>query len=202
MSEKNVWDILNRNLFFIKNAVEKREVKTSDKLDVYDPESRQILLECREPDIGVLTKTARFFGGKHDKGTKFNLVANIPTSKEQVLRIVRGNTTFKFGGAAINIYDQWNSLLGKLKRKHLTFEMEFVFLPEKLGDTFVLQIKNHEILCNGKTVAAFEKHNTDFFKENKFDYAFSINQEVPANSQMRQALLALAFTQHRTLNMV
>jgi len=57
MSEKNVWDILNRNLFFVKNVVAKREAKTSDKFDVYDPESLQILLECREPDIGILTKT-------------------------------------------------------------------------------------------------------------------------------------------------
>ncbi len=40
MSEKNIWDVLNRNLFFVKNAVERLEAKTADKLDVYDPESR------------------------------------------------------------------------------------------------------------------------------------------------------------------
>jgi hypothetical protein len=66
MSEKNVWEILNRNLFFVKNAVARSEAKTSDKLDVYDPESRQVLLECREPDIGILTKIARLCGGRHD----------------------------------------------------------------------------------------------------------------------------------------
>ena len=38
MSEKNIWDILNRNYFLIKNAVEKFEAKTADKLDVYDSE--------------------------------------------------------------------------------------------------------------------------------------------------------------------
>jgi hypothetical protein len=60
VSEKTIGDILNRNLFFVKNAVEKLEAKTADKLDVYDPESRQILLECREPDIGALTKVPGF----------------------------------------------------------------------------------------------------------------------------------------------
>src|ERR1035438_9781314 len=105
MSENNVWNILNRNLFFVKNAVAKREAKTSDKFDVYDPESHQILLECREPDIGVLTKIARLCGGRHDKGTAFNLVASIPGSKEQVLRIAGGNATLSFGSPAVKISD-------------------------------------------------------------------------------------------------
>jgi hypothetical protein len=118
MSENNVWNILNRNLFFVKNAVAKREAKTSDKLDVYDPESRQILLECREPNIGVLTKIARLIGGRHDEGTAFNFVASIPNSKEQVLRIVRGNSTLSLGGPVVKISDQWDSLLGKLKKKN------------------------------------------------------------------------------------
>jgi hypothetical protein len=40
MSDKNVWDILNRNLFFIKNAVATREAKTVDKLPSLFPSSR------------------------------------------------------------------------------------------------------------------------------------------------------------------
>jgi hypothetical protein len=105
MSDNVIWDILNRNLFFIKDAVKRSEAKTADKLDVYDPDSRQLLLECREPDIGMLTKIARLCGGRHDAGTAFNLVAGIPSSKEQVLRIVRGNATLTLGGPAIKISD-------------------------------------------------------------------------------------------------
>jgi len=199
MSEKTIWDILNRNLLFVKNAVKKSEAKTADKLDVYDPESRQILLECREPDIGALTKIARLCGGRHDTGTSFNLVASIPDSKEQVLRIERGNATLTFGGPAIKISDHWDSLLGKLKKKKLTLEIKFTFVPEKQGETLVLQIKGGEILCGDKKVARFLKWNSDFFREKQFNYAFSINQEVPANSQIRQVLLAIAFAQHRII---
>jgi hypothetical protein len=199
MSEKTIWDILNRNLFFVKNAVKRLEAKTADKLDVYDPESRQILLECREPDIGALTKIARLCGGRHDTGTGFNLVASIPGSKEQVLRIARGNATLSFGGPAVKISDRWDSLLGKLKKKKLTLGLKFTFVPEKQGETFILQIKGGEIFCDDKKVAAFSKWNSDFFKENKFDYALSISQEVPANSQIRQVLLAVAFAKHRII---
>jgi hypothetical protein len=199
MSGKNVWDVLNHNLFFVKNAVAKREAKTSDKLDVYDPESRQILLECREPNIGVLTKIARLIGGRHDEGTAFNFVASIPDNKEQVLRIVRGNSTLSFGGPAVKISDQWDSLLGKLKKKNFALGLKFIFIPEKQGETFILEIKGHEIFCNDKKVAGFLRSNSDFFKDGKFDFALSIIPEVPANSQIRQVLLAFALARHRII---
>lgn len=199
MSEKTIGDILNRNLFFVKNAVEKLEAKTADKLDVYDPESRQILLECREPDIGALTKVARLFGGRHDKGTEFNLVASIPGSKEQALRIARGSATLTFGGPTVKISDHWDSLPGKLKKKNFAIGTKFTFFPEKQGESFLLQIKGGEIFCDDKKVAGISKWNSDFFKENKFDCAFSISQEVPANSQIRQVLLAVAFAKHRVI---
>ena len=155
MAEKNIWGVFNRNLFFVKNAVARREAKMADKLDVYDPESRQVLLVCREPNIGILTKMARLIGGRHDKGTKFNLVASIPGNKEQIVRIARGNATLTFGGPAVKIYDQWDSLLGKLEKKKLSLGMKFTFIPDKLGETFVLQIKGGEIFCDDKKVARF-----------------------------------------------
>jgi len=93
MSDAAVWNILYRNLFFVKNAVKASEAKTSDKLDVYDPQTHELLLECREPDIGILVKVARLFGGKHDRGTPFNLVAIVPGSRQQVLRITRDSAS-------------------------------------------------------------------------------------------------------------
>jgi hypothetical protein len=146
-----------------------------------------------------LTKIARLCGGRHDKGTKFNLVASIPGSNKRVLRITRGNATLSFGGPTVNISDHWDSLLGKLKKIKLTLGMKFTFVPEKLGESFILQIKGGEFFCDDKKVARFLKFDSGFCKENKFDYAFSINQEVPANSQLRQVLLAVAFAQHRVI---
>jgi hypothetical protein len=99
----------------------------------------------------------------------------------------------------VKISDRWDSLLGKLKKKKLTLGLKFTFVPEKQGETFILQIKGGEIFCDDKKVAAFSKWNSDFFKENKFDYALSISQEVPANSQIRQVLLAVAFAKHRII---
>jgi hypothetical protein len=199
MPGKNIWEILNRNLFFVKNAVSMREAKTQDKLDVYDPESHEVLLECREPDIGLLTKMARLCGGRNDKGTAFNLVASIPGSNERVLRIARGNATLSFGGPVVKISDDQFSLIGKLKRKNFSLGEKFDFTPENQGESFILQCKSGEIFCNDKKVAAFLKWNSNFFIENKFGYAFSISPEVPASSQMRQVLLAFGMAQHRII---
>src|SRR2546422_701572 len=90
--------------------------KTTLPTIIYDPESRQIILECREPDIGTLTKVARLVGGRHDKGTEFDLVASIPGSKEQALRVARGSATLTFGGPSVRISDHQDALLGKLKK--------------------------------------------------------------------------------------
>jgi hypothetical protein len=77
--------------------------------------------------------------------------------------------------------------------------MKFIFSPEKQGDSFNLEIKGREVFCDDKKVAGFLKWNSDYFREGKFDYAFALSREVPANSQIRQVLLAVAFAQHRII---
>jgi hypothetical protein len=199
MPEKESWEILNRNVFFVKNVVLKREAKTQDKLDVYDPESNAILLECREPDIGVLTKLARLCGGRHDNGTAFNLVAAIPGSNEKVLRIARGSATLSFGGPVVRVSNNQDSLIGKLKRKNFSLGERFDFIAENQGESFILHFKGGEVFCNDKKMALFSRPNSKFFAENKFDYAFLISQEIPPCSPMRQVLLAFGLAQHRII---
>src|SRR5438552_3274273 len=97
-STGTAWDVLNRNLFFVKNAVKASELKTSDKLDLFDPETKTLLLECREPNIGLFTQVARAFGGEHDKGVAFNLVGRLPGSGAQAFRVSRKGTSFTLGG--------------------------------------------------------------------------------------------------------
>ena len=178
------------------------EAKTSDKLDIYDPESRQVMLECREPNIGALTKVARLFGGRHDTGTEFDLVASIPGSPEQVLRAARGSATLSFGGPALKIFDNWNSLIGKLKKKNFALGQKFNFTPEKQGESFLLDFKRQSsggcrIFRGDKMVAKISGCDEAFYKEGKFKYAFYIDDEVPPGSQVRQVLVTFAFALHR-----
>ena len=51
-------DVLNRNLFFVKEHV--GLFKAANNYDIYDPDTGKIIMECREERLGVLTKLFRF----------------------------------------------------------------------------------------------------------------------------------------------
>ncbi|MEQ2009197.1 MAG: hypothetical protein ABMA26_20635 [Limisphaerales bacterium] len=207
MSEQIVWSILNRNLFFIKDAVKASEAKMSDKFDIFDPESRAVVLECREPDISGLVKLARLFGGGHDHGTPFNLVAKHPGSGQQAFRVARGSTSFSFGGVKMEFRDHRDDLIGNMKKEVFALGLKFSFNKDKGPALFVLQLKtellskNVEILLGDKSVARIERKWTgergDLFEQGKFAYALSVAPEVPPNNPVRQLLVAFSTVIHR-----
>ena len=51
-------DVLNRNIFFIKEHV--GIFKAANNYDILDPESGEIIMECREERLGFFTKMLRF----------------------------------------------------------------------------------------------------------------------------------------------
>ena len=51
-------DVLNRNLFFVKEQV--GVFKVASNYDILDPESGSELIQCREERIGFFTKILRF----------------------------------------------------------------------------------------------------------------------------------------------
>ena len=98
--EESVWDVLNRNLFFVKDAVKKSEAKTSDKLDLY------YAANAASPTwvfIGTLTPTA---SGVVTLSTSFVL----PSGS---LQAIRG--TFRYAGSAgsctVGAYDDHDDLI-------------------------------------------------------------------------------------------
>jgi hypothetical protein len=46
--------ILNKNLFLIKEHV--GMFKAANNYDIYDPENNQMILNCRENNLGIFTK--------------------------------------------------------------------------------------------------------------------------------------------------
>ena len=206
-SKADIWDILNRNLFFVRNAVKSSEVKTSDKLDIYDPQTRQLVLECREPELGFITKASRFIGGHHDQGTKFDFIARQPGEGHPVLRVSRGNISLSFGGCPIRLINHDQEALGILKKKTFTLGKKFEFSGERGLGKLLLEIKSNFLgntiqwLLNNRVVGTLSKKATgpheEYFREGKFDYTYSIAAEVAPNDVLRQILIAFAIAQHR-----
>src|SRR5205823_1456477 len=136
-----VWDVLKRNLIFVKDAVKKSEAKTSDKLDLYDPDQQSVLLQAREPGITTMTKVSRLFGGTYDRWSPFDLVVNYGETTHQVLRITRGSPTFVLNGAPIEIEDHRGAGIGRLKKIVWTVGRKFSFTDRATNESLTFELR-------------------------------------------------------------
>jgi hypothetical protein len=208
--EEQVWDVLNRNLFFVKDAVKVSEAKTSDKIDLYDPEQQSIVLQAREPSITTMTKVSRLYGGTYDRGSAFDLAVNYGDTERQVLRITRGTPTFVLNGAPIDLGDHRGVVIGTLKKVVWTVGRKFTLTERASNETLTLNLRLNVfgsemgVVIDGKKIAGivrkWKDSHQDYFKSGKFAYAIWISPEVEKNSQLRQALIALGIAQHRIID--
>ncbi len=79
--------ILNKNLFFVKEQV--GVFKAANNFDIFDAETQEQLLTCREPNLGIFTKMFRFTDYK--RMTPFHIEIR-SMSGELVMEIKRGIT--------------------------------------------------------------------------------------------------------------
>ena len=211
----DIWSILNRNLFFIKDAVNMLEAKKSDKFDVYDPATRELLFECREPNLGTVTKLRRLAGDKYDVGSPFDLVAAVPGAGQQVLRVSRRVGFFSLGSAPIDFYDHADQPLSSMKKSFFTvFAHKFQFFSPQKQLQLELKAKpiialnlsskaSYKLVAKDKELASISANwkgaDADFFKQG-FKSAVSIAEVIPQNSPVRQLLLAFVISVDRILN--
>jgi hypothetical protein len=66
--------VLNRNLFFVKEHV--GFFKAASNYDILDPQTNQVIMECREERLGVFTKLLRFTDYK--RNTPFDIQIRTP----------------------------------------------------------------------------------------------------------------------------
>jgi hypothetical protein len=207
LREETIWDVLNRDLFFVKDAVKVSEAKFSDKLDVYDPEQQRVILEIREPQITTGTKVSRLYGGTFDRGSAFDLVANYGGTTQQALRVTRATPTFVLNGASVEITDHREVTVGSLKKVVWTVGRKLKFTDRVNNESFVLDLKTNVfgsevgVYRDGKKIAGVVRKWKDshepYFKTGKFAFAFWISSDIEKNSRLRQVLLAWGISQHR-----
>ena len=194
-------DVLNRNVFFIKNVVKTFELKTSDKFDIYGPEG-ELLLLCREPNLGASAKIQRFLGGKHDRYGAFDFVMSLPETNEQILRVSRKHTAFSFGTPPAEFFREDDQPLCTVKKKFFAlFSPTFrVFTG---GEQPIYEVKTKGGLTsvhfhvNNKELASlrprWKGEGADFYKTG-FKYALVIDESVPKDSILREFLVAFALS--------
>lgn len=205
-------EIVNRDLFFVKDLENWSSTKSSDKFDVYDPVSKEILVHCREPELNSWTKFARLWGKNPgaaiglDTMAPFNYAAILPDGDERVLRITRGNSTFSVGGAPVQFFDHEDNLLCRTEKIMMCLGLKYGFVDPKGKLLFMVQVKNSSgktsFLANGSEIGSvncrWQGDHSSFFKQ-RFKHAISISPDVPQYSLQRTVLFGLGLCYYRAM---
>ena len=113
-------EVLNGNIFFVKEHL--GIFKAANNYDIYDPQTNQIILECREERLGIFTKIFRFTNYK--RYTPFEVLIKLPGGKTLVT-VKRGVSFFL---SKVDVLDEENRLVGRFRQKFFSIGGAFTVL--------------------------------------------------------------------------
>lgn len=180
---------LNRNLFFVKEH--KGIFKAANNFDIFDPESNQKILECREENLGFFTKLLRF--SDYRRMTPFHIEIKTVTG-ENVLTVKRGVSIFL---STVSVLDENGVLVGKFKQKFFSLGGKFDVLDANERIVCTLKGKwtswDFRFMKDEQELAHVAKKWAGLGKElftTADNYMLEINQQVPADNVNRILILA------------
>ena len=139
--------ILEKNLFLFKEHV--GMFKASNNYDIYDPDSKKIILHCREKNLNFFFKIVRMFFNDFKRMTPFEIEIH-GLNGEKVLRVKKRFALFL---SKVEVFDENNRMIGLLKQK-FSLKGKFEIL-DPIGN----------IICNLK--GNLVGWNFKFFKDDK-----------------------------------
>jgi uncharacterized protein YxjI len=101
--------LLQTNVYLIKEQV--GLFRAANHYDVFDLQTQQKIIECREPDLGVFTKLFRFTDYK--RMTPFRVALRTPEG-QRVLTVKRG---FSLLLSTVKVRDERERLVGRFRQK-------------------------------------------------------------------------------------
>lgn len=182
--------VLNRNLFFVKEHV--GIFKASNSFDIFDGQNQQLVMQCREENLGFFTKMFRFTDYK--RMTPFDIDIKTTTG-EKILTVKRGISLFL---STVQVLDEQGAVIGKFKQKFLSIGGKFEVLDANDKPLCMLKGKwtswdfkfvsadNREFATVTKKWAGLGK---EFFTSAD-NYVLQISQDVPEGHPLRTLILA------------
>ncbi|TAE29271.1 MAG: RNAase [Candidatus Kapaibacterium sp.] len=184
-----IHNILNRPALFIKEHT--GILKASNHYDVFDADSGEPLLECREEGLGIFVKILRFTGWK--TFTPFNCTVRT-LGGQRVMSIQRGVSIIL---SDVAILDENDQLIGFLKQRFTLIRGRFdVVTPD--GDVLCELRGNwtswgYKFLDDDHELASISKRWAGLAKEmftSADNYVLEISPDVPQNNRIRALMLA------------
>jgi uncharacterized protein YxjI len=182
-------EVLNRNVFFVKEHV--GLFKAANNFDIYDPETGQIIMECREKHLGMFTKIFRFTDYK--RMTPFDIQIRTPDG-QQVVRVTRGVSVFL---SKVTVRDDRDQVIGGFKQKFFSIGGAFTVLD--VNEQPVCQLKgkwtgwDFRFIAGEVELAHVTKKWAGIGKElftSADNYVLEISASVAKDDVVRQLILA------------
>jgi len=181
--------ILNQNLFLVKEHV--GMFKAANNYDIYNPESNELIMNCRENNLGFFTKMLRFT--EYKRMTPFNIEIT-SASGEKIIAVKRGIAWFR---STVEIFDEKDRLVGTFKQKFFSIGGKFEILDKNEKPVATLQGKwtgwDFKFSHENKQLAQVSKKWAGMGKEfftSADNYVLQIEETVPQDSPLRQLILA------------
>ena len=169
--------------------------KAANAYDVYDPESGEIIIHCREDNLGMITKMLRFTDYK--TMTPFHVELNTPDG-EPVLSVKRGiPNPLKFFLSAVDVLDEDGERIGGFKQK--MFSLGGAFRVLGADDEEICQLKGKwtgwefRFLAGENELAMVSKKWNGLGKElftSADNYVLQISEDVPPDNPIRELIMA------------
>ena len=183
--------VLNRNLFFIKEHL--GFFKAANNYDIYDPQSKKQIMQCREETLGMFTKMLRFTDYK--RFTPFAIDVRTPEG-EPIVHVRRGISIF-LSKVDVHDGDESGPRIGGFQQKFFTIGGAFNVLDSRDNPICYLKGKwtgwDFRFLSGEQELARVSKKWSGIGMEmftTADNYMLSISEHVPPNSQIRQLILA------------
>lgn len=182
-------EVLRRNVYLVKEHV--GMFKAANNYDIHDPDTGEIIMECREERLGVLTKILRFTDYK--RMTPFDIQIRTPDGR-QVVRVTRGISIFL---SKVQVLDEENRVIGGFQQKFFSIGGAFSVLDANENPVCELKGKwtgwDFRFVAGELELAHVAKKWAGIGKElftSADNYVLEISDGVPADSVARQLILA------------
>ncbi len=182
-------ELLNRNVFLVKEHV--GVFKAANNFDIHDPASGEIIMLCREDDLGSITKLLRFTDYK--RMTPFDIKVTTPEG-QRLVRITRGTTFIR---SRVTVLDGKDQVVGGFHQKLMSIGGKFDVLDE--NDQILCSLKGNwtgwdfRFIAGDTEFAHVTKKWSGLGKEfftSADNYVLQISDSVPPDSRVRLLILA------------
>jgi uncharacterized protein YxjI len=187
--DRQMHPVLSKNLFLVKEHV--GLFKAANNYDIYDPETGQIVMECREDKMGLFTKMLRFSDWK--RMTPFDISIRTPDG-QQLVRVSRGVSFFL---SKVAVHNESDQVIGGFKQKLFSIGGSFDVLDSNEQPVCTLKGKwtgwDFRFMAGDSELAHVTKKWAGLGKEmftSADNYVLEISDHVPPDSAVRQLILA------------